>query len=176
MDLPATQVHDEGGDHLGSLRGPGGRRLTDPNVPWLGRNAPNWSSTTDLDLLCNWFFRRRPVILLRSPNINNLRFMMRISGRCVRSFGDLDYPELDPGAVLGPGTYHAAYPQCMETETARREEVTGFDRLFEARIVVGETVACRRSPVHTLYPGREGFESGVDNREVSDCAVVHTLD
>lgn len=57
-------------------------------------------------------------------------------------------------------------------ETARKEEVIGCDRPFEAKIVVEETAACHRSPVHTLYPEMEVFGSGVDIR-ASDCVDVH---
>lgn len=47
--------------------------------------------------------------------------------------------------------------------------------LSEVKTVVGETAACRRSLVHTLYPGMEAFESGADTR-VSDCVDVHMID
>jgi hypothetical protein len=92
--------------------------------------------------------------------------------------GDLDFLEWDPASALGfrdPGTNRAVYPRCIqEIETARKEEAIGCGRLFEAKIVVEGTFACRRSPVHTLYLGREAFASGVDIR-VSDCVDVHIL-
>jgi hypothetical protein len=74
------------------------------------------------------------------------------------------------------GTDRAAYPRYTQgIETARKEEAIGCGRLFEAKIVVEGTVAYRTSLVHSLYPGREAFASGVDIR-VSDCGDVHMLD
>lgn len=99
--------------------------------------------------------------------------------RCVWSCGDLHFQERVRGSALGcrdPGIDRAAYPHCTRgIELARKGEAIEVDRLFEANIVVGETAAYRTSQVHTLYPGMEVFESGVDT-QVSDCAGAHMFD